>query len=141
VGKAQGRFGQLFMDSYQLLLAQREALEKLQAEKLRGLKGCPTLLRFRQRNSPELLEPELLPVGHLHPDCLPPHRKPACPRCGRQSHPLPDDLLLDASTLPSHLDLFRLEDYSNLTVCTERFVDACQRLNLDGVVFQPVEAR
>jgi hypothetical protein len=55
-------------------------------------------------------------------------------------HPLPDVLRLDASTLPEHLDLFRLEDYSNLTICTGRFVEACQRLGLDGVVFQPVEA-
>ena len=141
VGRAQGRFGQLVMDYYGLMLVQREALEKLQAEGLRGVKGCPTLLRFRQRNSPELLELERLPVGRLHPDCLPPHRKPACPRCGRQRHPLPDDPLLDASTLPSHLDLFRLEDYSNVTVCTDRFFEAYHRLRLEGVVFQPVEAR
>jgi uncharacterized double-CXXCG motif protein len=39
VGKAQGRFGQLFMDYSELLLVQREALEKLQAEGLRGLKA------------------------------------------------------------------------------------------------------
>ncbi|HYO59620.1 double-CXXCG motif protein [Archangium sp.] len=62
---------------------------ELEAEGLRGLKGCPTALRFRQRNSPELLEMELLSVGRLHPDCLPPNRKPSCLRCGRQGHPPP----------------------------------------------------
>ncbi len=139
-GKAQGRFGHLFMDFAEVLLIQREALNKLQAEGLKGLKGCPTALRFRQRHSPELLELELLPVGRLHPGCLPPNPQPPCPRCGRRMHPLPDVLRLDASTLPEHLDLFRLEDYSNLTICTGRFVEACQRLGLDGVVFQPVEA-
>jgi hypothetical protein len=46
--------------------------------------------------------------------------------------------LLEASTLPSHLDVFRLEDFSTVVVCTERFVDACQRLGLDGVTFQPL---
>ena len=40
-GKAQGRFGPLFTDFSGLLLVQREALDKLQAEGLRGLKGCP----------------------------------------------------------------------------------------------------
>ncbi|KFA93351.1 double-CXXCG motif protein [Archangium violaceum] len=140
-GKAQGRFGPLFTDFSAILLVQREALNKLQAEGLRGLKGCPTALRFRQRNSPELLELELLPVGRIHLDCLPPNPQPPCPRCGHLKHPLPKPPILDASTLPEHLDLFRLEDYSNVNICTGRFVDACQRLGLDGVVFLPLEAR
>ncbi|KFA93349.1 double-CXXCG motif protein [Archangium violaceum] len=138
-GKAQGSFGQLFMYFDEVLLIQREALNKLQAEGLQGIKGCPTALRFRQRNSPELLELELLPVGRVHPKCLPPTPQPPCPRCGRLMHPLPDVLILDASTLPEHLDLFRLGDYCNVNICTGRFADACQRLGLDGVVFQPVE--
>ncbi len=48
----------------------------------------------------------------------------------------PQELLLDAATLPSHLDVFRLEDFSTALVCTERFADACQRLGLDGVTFR-----
>jgi uncharacterized double-CXXCG motif protein len=140
VGRAQGRFGQLVSPYPWWLLAQREAFEKLQAEGLRGLKGCPTQLRFRQRNAPELLELEVLPVGRAHPDCLPPNRKPPCSRCGRLALTRPDDadMLLDASTLPGHLDLFRLEDFSTTIVCTERFHDACQRLGLDGVTFLPL---
>ncbi|HZH18290.1 MAG TPA: double-CXXCG motif protein [Archangium sp.] len=138
VGKAQGRFGQLVSPYPWLLLIQREALEKLQAEGLRGLKGCRTELRFRQRASPELLELEILPVGHVHPDCLPSNRNPPCARCGQNRISLPRELLLDASTLPSQLDLFRLEDYSTEIICTERFVDTCKRLGLDGVVFHPL---
>ncbi|REG28116.1 putative double-CXXCG motif protein [Archangium gephyra] len=138
VGKAQGPFGAFVARFAWLLMARRESLEKLQAEGLRGLKGCRTELRFRQRNVPELLELELLPVGRLHPDCLPPNRKPPCPRCGRRGLTRPEHMVLDASTLPSHLDLFRLEDFSTTIVCTERFVQACRRLNLDGVSFHPL---
>ncbi|HEX8818510.1 MAG TPA: double-CXXCG motif protein [Archangium sp.] len=76
--------------------------------------------------------------GRAHPQCLPLHRKPPCPRCHRHGLTLPKPLLLEASTLPSHLDVFRLEDFSTVVVCTERFVDACQRLGLDGVTFQPL---
>jgi uncharacterized double-CXXCG motif protein len=141
VGKAQGRFGSLVALFPWLLLVQREALEKLQAEGLQGLKGCRTELRFRQRNSPELFEFELLPVGRLHPDCLPLDRKPPCSRCGRDGLTLPDDRLLDAATVPSHLDLFRLEDFCTVIVCTGRFVDACRRLGMDGVTFQPLPMR
>jgi uncharacterized double-CXXCG motif protein len=137
VGSAQGRFGQLAPLHPWLLMVQREAFEKLQAEGLRGLKGCPTQLRFRQRNAPELLELELLPVGRAHADCLPPDLGTPCPRCGHVDITLPEDLLLDATTLPSHLDVFRLEDLS-VRICTERFAKACKRLKLDGAVFKPV---
>jgi uncharacterized double-CXXCG motif protein len=136
VGKGQGRFGPFVTPLPWWLLVQRAALEKLQAEGLRGLKGCRTQLRFRQRASPELLELELLPVGRVHSNCLPPERKPPCSRCGRHGIRRPQELLLDAATLPSHLDVFRLEDFSTTLICTERFVDACQRMGLDGVTFQ-----
>ncbi|PTL77501.1 double-CXXCG motif protein [Vitiosangium sp. GDMCC 1.1324] len=141
VGSAQGRFGSLVSPYPWWLLVRREALEKLQAEGLRGLKGCRTQLRFRQRASPELLELELLPVGCAHPDCLPPGRKPPCTRCGRLGLILPHDLVLDATTLPSNLDVFRLRDFSTVIVCTEPFVDACQRLGLDGVTFRPLPTK
>jgi uncharacterized double-CXXCG motif protein len=142
-GNARGRFGPLVSPVPWWLLVQREALEKLQAEGLRGLKGCRTELRFRQRNSPELLELELLPLGRAHPDCLPPNRKPPCSRCRRNGLTRPEDrlLLLDASTIPKDLDLFRLEDFSTAIVCTERFVNTCRRLGLDGVAFIPVSAK
>jgi uncharacterized double-CXXCG motif protein len=138
VGNAQGRFGQFVSNYSDVLLVRREALEKLQAEGLRGLKGCRMEVRFRQRNSPELLELELLPVGRLHPRCLPPTREPPCPRCGREGLSLPKQPVLDAATLPPHLDLFRLLDMSTLVICTERFSEACQRLGLDGIVFLPL---
>jgi len=138
VGKAQGRFGHFVSNYSQLLLVRREALEKLQAEGLRGLKGCRMEVRFRQRNSPELLELEILPVGRLHPRCLPPNREPPCPRCGREEISLPTQPVLDAATLPADLDLFRLRDISTLVICTERFAEACQRLGLDGIVFLPL---
>jgi uncharacterized double-CXXCG motif protein len=119
------------------LRVRREALEKLQAEGLRGLKGCRMEVRFRQRNAPELLELELVPVGRLHPDCLPPGHEPPCPRCGRPGVDKPKSPLLDARTLPDDLDLFRSTDYS-IELCTGRFVEACRRLGLDGLVFLPV---
>jgi uncharacterized double-CXXCG motif protein len=138
VGKAQGSFGSFaFVNSF-VVLMRREALEKLQAEGLRGLKGCRTEVRFRQRNSPELLELEILPAGRLHEDCLPSPREPACPRCGREDLTLPKEPLLDTTTLPTHLDLFRLVDFSTVVVCNERFVEACQRLGLDGISFHPM---
>jgi len=137
IGTAQGRIGSFTMSWLGDLRVRREALEKLQAEGVRGLKGCRMQVRFRQRNAPELFELEQFPVCRLHPDCLPPGHEPPCPRCGRPSVDKPKDLLLDARTLPSDLDLFRSTDYS-IELCTQRFVEAYQRLGLDGLVFLPV---
>jgi uncharacterized double-CXXCG motif protein len=141
VGKAQGRFGPLVSPYPWWLLVERTALEKLQAEGVRGLKGCRTQLRFRQRSPPELLELELVVTGRAHPDCLPPNPKPPCPRCSRRGLRLPDNLLLDPGTLPKDLDVFRLEDFSTVIVCTGRFVEACRGLGLKGVSFHPLRAK
>lgn len=138
IGRAQGRFGALAAPVPWWPLVQRDAYEKLQAEGLHGLKGVPARLRFRQREAPVLLEWELLPVGRAHVGCLPPRHAPPCPRCHRHGLTLPNPLLLDSATLPGHLDFFRLEDFSTLVLCTERFVGACQRLGLEGFSFEPV---
>jgi uncharacterized double-CXXCG motif protein len=136
VGTATGTFSPLFFYFVGMPLVHREALERLQAEGVRGLRGFPTGLRFRQRNHPELLELEILQHGRLHPDCLPPDRPPRCGRCGRNAYRLPEEPILDAATLSTHTaDLFRLTDLETVFIGTERFVEAARRLALDGVDF------
>ena len=120
---------------------QREPLEKLHKEGLYGLKGYPTHLKFRQRQPPDLLELELLPAGHLHAESPPIRRGPICSRCSRNPITFPKVHILDAQSVPKNLDLFRLEDFPGFIICTERFADACQRLNLDGAVFRPFPAK
>lgn len=76
VGSASGNFGQLFMQYAWALLIRREALEQLQAEGMRGLLGCRTELRFRQKSAPELMELQLEPPRQRHPP-QPPRPVPA----------------------------------------------------------------
>lgn len=140
VGRASGSFGQLFMHDPSFIHLRREALERLQEAGVRGLHGCPMELRFRGKNPPELLEPQLEFRGELHADCLPADAK-TCERCGAKSYSLPDPYLLDAATLPTELDLFRLAGWSAVILATERFVEAVKRLGLDGVTFREVPVR
>lgn len=140
-GRGRGRFGALAAPVPWWLLIRRTALSGLQGESLQGLKACPTSLRFRERAAPDFLELELLPVGRVHPACLPPDRKPPCGRCGRRGLRLPDALFLERATLPNDLDVFRLEDFSTVVVCTERFAEACRRLGFDGVGFSALDTR
>jgi uncharacterized double-CXXCG motif protein len=140
VGTATGTFSPLYFYFVEMPLIQREALEQLQAEGIRGLRGVPTELRFRQKKHPELLELEIPPYGRLHPDCTP-ERPPPCPTCGRDSFTFPEDPILDAASLPTHTDLFQLSDFETIFIATERLVEAVRRLGLEGAVFREVPLR
>jgi uncharacterized double-CXXCG motif protein len=141
-GTAQGQFGPLLLQNPWTLLMRREALEQLQAAGGRGLKGCRTQLRFRQKNPPELLELELLPRGRLHPDCLPPDRPVPCTKCGRRGWSLPKQPMLEAASLPEDLDVFRVGDFGTVLVGTERFVEAVRHLGFEqDILFRELPVR
>ncbi|WP_044191219.1 double-CXXCG motif protein [Hyalangium minutum] len=140
-GTGSGYFGQLFMQNPWSLYARREALERLQAAALRGLHGCPIHVRFRVKRPPELLELQLELHGQFHPDCLPPDRKPPCPTCGHEPFDRPEPILLDAASLAGSPDVFRLRQGWTTIIATERFVNAVQRLELDGVTFRDLATR
>jgi uncharacterized double-CXXCG motif protein len=141
-GTARGEFGPLVMYYPWTLLMRREALDRLQAEGVQGLRGYRTALRFRKKNPPELLELELLPRGHVHPDCLPADRPPLCTKCGRMAWKRPDELILDAASLPQELDVFRLEDFLTAIIATERFVETSRRLGYEqDIVFRELPLR
>jgi uncharacterized double-CXXCG motif protein len=142
VGSAQGEFGPLVLHHAWTLLMRREPLEHLQAEGVRGLRGYRTELRFRKKSPPELLEMELVPHGQLHVDCLPADRPAPCVKCGRTGGRLPAQPILDASTLPQELDLFRLAGFMTLIICTERFVEAVRRWNYEqDIAFRELPVR
>jgi uncharacterized double-CXXCG motif protein len=140
-GKGTGSFGSLYMSYGWLLYAQREAVEELKEAGVRGLQYCPAEVRFRGKNPPRLMQfqPEL--GGRFHAGCLPRDLPPPCPSCGCQDFQLPETYWLDAASLPEHLDMFRPARRLSSIFVTERFVEAAQRLALDGVLFQEVEAR
>ncbi|WP_163995002.1 double-CXXCG motif protein [Pyxidicoccus caerfyrddinensis] len=141
VGPASGEFGPAAWQGSSLLLLRRDALERLQAEAVRGLLGCRTELRFRQKDPPELLELQIEPHGRLHPDCIPPEVPPPCATCGWVYFRLPDEPILDAASLPPELDLFRVGNYATVIVSTEQFMEAVRRLKLDGITFHELPTR
>jgi len=142
VGTARGEFGPFFMFYSCELLMKGEALRRMQAEGVQGLKGCLAQLRFRKKGPPELLELELLPRGHVHPDCLPADRPPLCQKCGRMGWKRPDELILSAASLPPELDVFRLEDFMTAIIASERFVETVRRLGFEqDIIFRELPLR
>nr|WP_227027024.1 double-CXXCG motif protein [Corallococcus soli] len=136
--KASGRWGALHLPYAWLLVIQREALKRLREEAGIELSTSKMDLLFRGSSPPELLEVEVHPCGRLHDSCFLDGRERPCERCGRQGDILPDIPILDGSTLPVGQDLFRLVDFTTLIIATERFVEAVNRLGLEGVVFKEV---
>ena len=141
VGSAHGNFAQLDMSYPWQVLIRRDALEQLQAEGLRGLKGCRTGIRLRQRNAPELLELEMEHHGLLHPDCLPPGKTGPCKTCGGHDFEFPKQPLLDKASLPEHLDIFRLRNFIGVIVLNERFVDTLRRLGFEEFSLRELPVR
>ncbi|HZI11549.1 MAG TPA: double-CXXCG motif protein [Myxococcus sp.] len=140
-GRATGKFRPFTSQGNILWVVRRDALEHLQAEGVRGLVGFPTALRFRQKDSPELLELQIEPYGRLHPDCLPPDLPPPCVTCGRLGLTRPEEPVLDVASLPTDLDLFRVGNFATMVIGTERFRDAVRRLELDGITFRELPSR
>jgi uncharacterized double-CXXCG motif protein len=141
VGRGHGQFPQLVFPAPWTLLVRREALERLQAEGLRGLNGCRTELRFKQKDPPELLELQIEPRGLLHRDCLPRGLPAPCETCGGPGFSLPEEPVLDAASLPDDRDLFRLANYQTVIVGTERFAETVRRLGFEEVKFSELPTR
>ncbi|WP_164020165.1 double-CXXCG motif protein [Pyxidicoccus trucidator] len=140
-GPASGKFGPFTAEGDILWLVQRDALERLQVEGVKGLLGCRTELRFRKKDPPDILELQIEPHGRLHPDCLPPDMPPQCATCGRLGFSLPDEPILESASLPTDLNLFRVGDFATVVIGTERFKDAVHQLELPGITFREIPTR
>ncbi len=141
VGRGRGRFPQLVFQAPWTLLVRRDALEQLQAAGLRGLMGCRTELRLRDKNPPELLELQIEPRGLLHPDCLPQNLPAPCVTCGRLAFSFPSVPLLEAASLPDDRDLFRLANFQTIIVGTEQFAETVRQLGFEEVEFRELPTR
>ncbi|WP_164020251.1 double-CXXCG motif protein [Pyxidicoccus trucidator] len=135
-GTARGRFGPLTLEFLWGLLVREDALRTFQAERLRDI--VPVSPVFKKPPTPALFELHLHSRGRLHPDCYLPDPAPPCALCGREDvrvHPAP---WVDAASLPTDLDVFRLEDNSMYILASERFVEVAQGCGVSDVVFTEV---
>ncbi|RYZ35727.1 MAG: hypothetical protein EOO71_34390 [Myxococcaceae bacterium] len=135
VGTAQGEFGPLVLRDPWKLLVREDALHALRAARIQGLVPIRAELATLNAPVPALYELELAARGRLHPSCLPAGTAPPCVACGRMSGPMPLDIRLEAASLPSEWDLFRLTDAVTLIIVSERFVDVARSLGPMDVLF------
>ncbi|WP_342374598.1 double-CXXCG motif protein [Myxococcus stipitatus] len=140
VGKCRGRFPD-FAWLGDILLAQPHVIGGLQERGVREVEAFPTALLARPGAQSDLLEVQLAHHGQLHADCIPESVAPPCKACGWFGLRRPDEPVLDASTLPSGLDLFRLGNFETMVICTERFLDAVSSIEGDGLTWRELPVR
>jgi uncharacterized double-CXXCG motif protein len=131
VGTARGLFGPLVLRDPWKPLVREDALLTMQAAGLRGL--VPVRAQLFPRDDvplPALYELELAAHGRLETPGTPP-----CPTCGRVEAEMPEVCRLDAASLPTERDVFRLSDAVTLVVVTERFVEVARSLGPMDVHF------
>ncbi|MGH9904056.1 MAG: SitI6 family double-CXXCG motif immunity protein, partial [Pyrinomonadaceae bacterium] len=138
VGVARGIFGDFAWLNLWTMLVRSQALERLHVAGVRTPIGVAPMLAFKNRQSPDLLELQIEPHAKLASSSFSVLLLATCPSCGRDPNSLPEHLVIEASSVPKHVDLFRARDFTTLILATEEFAEAVQNLKLTGVIFQEV---
>ncbi len=139
IGSVQGRVGDFAWLNPWTLLIQREALNKLLAAGVKMPKAVPTLLTYRSKNAPELLELEIELYTKISQSSFKSGIPPSCPSCGRDELIKPKRFTIDRSSVPQNLDMFKGKDFTTLILATEQLADAVKALHLSNILFREVK--
>jgi uncharacterized double-CXXCG motif protein len=137
VGKGTGRFPADFawLTLWTLLIT-KEGFAWL-TDRIPNLNGVSPQLKFADEQ-PMLLELYLEPLGELVLVPADDDEDP-CDVCGRNPTPLPDEIVVVKSSIPTNRHIFRARNFNTVLLATDRFVKAVQDLGLVGLVFNPVK--
>jgi uncharacterized double-CXXCG motif protein len=137
-GTAKGTFGHFAWLNSWTLLVRQEAYELLPREGVQMPKGVPASLRFRGSLPPVLVELEIEPLARISRRSLPDLDINRCQACGRNPFKVPDHIEVELSSIPEHVDLFRLREFTTIILGRERFVETARALRLSGISFEEV---
>lgn len=137
-GKVVGRVADFMWKSDWTLFVRREAYAALEHKGVRLPVSVAPSLKGRSNGIAELVELQIEALAVWNVSSL--KRPSTCQLCGFFRNGLPDSqtphILL--SSIPSHVDLFRIEQATGTIVCTDRFAKAAKTLGLSNVAFKPM---
>ena len=139
VGAARGTLTDFCWWASWTLFVKRGGYERLIKAGVKGLLAVETEIIHRGRISSELLEFQVEPWARLARVSLPEDGAPKCKICGRRAISAPPRTVLEASSIPRGIDLFRGAEMTTWFFATERFYDTVRGLGLEGVEFEEVE--
>lgn len=64
-----------------------------------------------------------------------------CDACGRDSASKPDEILIEHSSVPTDIDIFRVSNFKTIILVTEKFVETVKDLGVEGAVFNEVKVK
>lgn len=140
VGKSTGHLNDFVWHNPWTLLITIDALTKLQSYELSLPVTVAPALKFNTKQQ-EIYEFEICPRGILLNGIYKIGEIKICPGCDRDSATMPERLIVDGSSLPKNLDMFRLSNFATVILVTEPFVEAVKDLNIRGAVFQEIEVK
>jgi uncharacterized double-CXXCG motif protein len=121
------------------ILLSGSAISKLASESIILQTAAAGLRRKDKTLWPESIhELELRPAGGLLREEA---EVPVCEVCGYRKLTWPDHIVVNASTVPVGVQIFRVHDLPTLILASEQFVNAARALRLPNLVFLPVDVR
>ncbi|MBI5802996.1 MAG: hypothetical protein HZA92_20025 [Verrucomicrobia bacterium] len=137
-GKVVGRVADFMWKSDWTLFVRREAFAALEQKGVRLPVAVSPNLKGRSNGIADLVELQIEPLAIWNVSSL--KRPLTCGLCGFFRDGLtgsrtPPILL---SSIPNHVDLFRIEQATGTVVCTGRFAKAAKALGLSNVSFKPM---
>ncbi|HMX24701.1 MAG TPA: double-CXXCG motif protein [Blastocatellia bacterium] len=135
IGTAEGPFCDFVWHDYWDILVNKEALNRLKTEGVQLSQEVMPKFNLLKKWNANLLELQIEPRARMiHTSAT----SDTCTACGRWGISRPDKIVIDSSTLPEDVDLFRVVSFSTIILANNRFTDAVRRLELTGVSFKPV---
>lgn len=140
VGKPVGKLHGFVWGVLFATLLEASSLEKLKKTGLLLPASVKAELKFKG-NKQEVFEFDLPLRGKLANPVYDGIQLDYCSACGRDSSTLPDEILIDAGSIPNDYDIFRVGNVTTIILVTERFVEAVTRLDIKGAVFEEVKTK
>ncbi|NLS76580.1 MAG: hypothetical protein GXY76_04880 [Chloroflexi bacterium] len=138
-GEARGRFGSFAWIGSWTMLVQAEVIPQLEAVGVKLPVSAPAELHSRAGSRHcfvefQLMCDALLAAVSFRAEVM----KPPCSVCGREAAVL-DRVVVEESTVPREVDLFRPRNHPAVVLATERFADAARQLGLTNIVLERVD--
>ncbi|MDQ4123221.1 MAG: double-CXXCG motif protein [Acidobacteriota bacterium] len=139
VGKAVGRLDGFVWRAWWTVSLEANAFEKLNNYGLTLPPSIKAELKFKKEVQ-QVFELELPLLGKLTNGVYDNIQLKHCHACGRDSASKPQEVLIDCSSVPNPVNIFRVSNFRTIILVTERFVEAVTSLNIKGAVFKEVRA-
>lgn len=135
-GKVKGRFGDfVWLHSWDILI-RVESYNQLASVGLRLPGAVAPLLQEKVQG--QLLQLQIESYGCLSSRSYIDSDITVCPRCKRDGRKI-DKRVLVRSSIPTHVDVFRIGNYPTIILASQDFKEAVERFGFTNILFKKVE--